>query len=147
MTCEAPCNVIVAKKKKYTSKEAYEKCFGGRGQQGCPLMAIQEIVLKECRGRCIAVWGVVSVGRVQDLPERNTAEDEGAVEAPEGKRSVEVMWLRRGEEGEEGEQMMPEDQRSSVSGMEAVSERRARTRSMALFSARRHSFTLRKLWT
>lgn len=86
-------------------------------------------------------------GRVQDLPERNTAEDEGAVEAPEGKRSVEVMWLRRGEEGEEGEQMMPEDQRSSVSGMEAVSERRARTRSMALFSARRHSFTLRKLWT
>lgn len=39
-----------------------------------------------------------------------------------------------------------EDQRSSVSGIEAVSERRARTRSMALFSARRHSLTLRKLW-
>lgn len=41
--------------------------------------------------------GGVSIGRVQDLPERNTAEDEGSVEAPEGERSVEVMWLRRGE--------------------------------------------------
>lgn len=91
--------------------------------------------------------GGVSIGRVQDLPERNTAEDEGAVEAPEGERSVEVMWLRRGEEGEKGGQMMSEDQRSSVSGMDAVSERRARTRSMALFSARRHSFILRKFWT
>lgn len=46
------------------------------------------------------MWGVVSIGRVQDLPERNTAEDEGAVEAPEGERSVEVMWLRRGKEEE-----------------------------------------------
>lgn len=55
-------------------------------------------------------------------------------------------WGRRGGR-EEGGQMMSEDQRSSVSGMEAVSERRARTRSMALFSARRHSFTLRKVWT
>lgn len=45
--------------------------------------------------------GKVSIGRVQDLPERNTAEDEGAVEAPEGEGSVEVMWLRRGR-GEEG---------------------------------------------
>lgn len=91
--------------------------------------------------------GGVKIGTVQDLPERNTAEDEGAVEATEGEGSVEVMWLRRGEEGEKGGQMMSEDQRSSVSGMEAVSERRARTRSMALFSARRHSFTLRKVWT
>lgn len=38
--------------------------------------------------------GGASSGRVQDLPERNTAEDEGAVEAPEGeRRSVEGMWL------------------------------------------------------
>lgn len=42
----------------------------------------------------------MSTGSVQDLPEGNTAEDEGAEEAPEGK-SVEVMWLRRGKEGEE----------------------------------------------
>lgn len=28
---------------------------------------------------------------LQDLPERNTAEDERDVEAPEGERSVEVM--------------------------------------------------------
>ena len=55
------------------------------------------------------------------------------------------------EKGGNGEEMRAddflEDQRSSVSGMETVSERRARTRSMALFSARRHSFTLRKDWT
>lgn len=61
---------------------------------------------KALQGVCCSVCGVggegiVSTGRVQDLPERNTAEDEGAEEAPEGKRSVEVMWLRRGEEGEE----------------------------------------------
>ena len=54
---------------------------------------------------------------------------------------------KKGGGGEKGGRMTSEDQRSSVSGMEAVSERRARTRSMALFSARRHSFTLRKLWT
>lgn len=73
----------------------------------------------------------------------------GAVGAPQGgKRSVEVKWFGQGARKEKGrERAMPEDQRSSVSGMEAVSERRARTRSMALFSARRHSFTLRKLWT
>lgn len=52
-----------------------------------------------------------------------------------------------GDSTEEGGKTMSEDQRSSVSGIEAVSERRARTRSMALFSARRHSFTLRKVWT
>lgn len=41
---------------------------------------------------------------MQDLPERNSAEDEGAEEAPEGGRSVEVMWLRqRTGEGREGE--------------------------------------------
>jgi len=61
------------------------------------------------------------------------------------------MCLRSEEEeeggGGEGGQMMSEDQRSSVSGMEAVSERRARTRSMALFSTTRHSFTLRKVRT
>lgn len=96
---------------------------------------------------CSVLGREVSVGMMQDLPERDTAEDEGAVEAPQGERSVEVMWLRGEEEGEKRGQMMSEDQRSSVSGMEAVSERRARTRSMALFSARRHSFTLRKLWT
>lgn len=42
---------------------------------------------------------IVSIGRVQDLPERNTAEDEGAEEAPEGEKSVEVMWLRSGGRG------------------------------------------------
>lgn len=86
----------------------------------------------------------VSIKRVQDLPERNTAEVEGAVEAPEGKRSRNYV----AEEGEKRKgEKVSEDQRSSVSGIEAVSERRARTRSMALFSARRHSFTLRKVWT
>lgn len=72
----------------------------------------------------------------------------GLWEHRRGKRSVEVKWFGQGAREEKGrKQAMPEDQRSSVSGMEAVSERRARTRSMALFSARRHSFTLRKLWT
>lgn len=72
----------------------------------------------------------------------------GLWEHRRGKRSVEVKWFGQGAREEKGrEQAMPEDQRSSVSGIEAVSERRARTRSMALFSARRHSFTLRKLWT
>lgn len=88
------------------------------------------------------------MGGLQDLPERNTAEDEGTVEAPEGERSVEIMWLRKGRGGgEEGGRMMSEDQRSSVSGMAAASERRVRARSMALFSARRLSFTLRKVWS
>lgn len=44
--------------------------------------------VKECRRGCNVK------GKVQDLPERNSAEDEGAEEAPEGGRSVEVMWLR-----------------------------------------------------
>lgn len=88
----------------------------------------------------------VSIKRVQDLPERYTVEVEGAAEAPEGKRSGGYV-AEEGERKGEGRQTISEDQRSSVSGMEAVSERRARTRSMALFSARRHSFTLRKAWT
>lgn len=46
------------------------------GVSSYPLMAIKEIGSKECRGRCISVGGV-SIGRVQDLPERNTAEDRG----------------------------------------------------------------------
>lgn len=33
---------------------------------------------------------------VQDLPERNTAEEKGSVEAPGRQRNVEVMWLRKG---------------------------------------------------
>lgn len=56
----------------------------------------------------MCVWGggegweeSVSIKRVQDLPERNTAEVEGAVEAPEGKRSrnyvAEEGEKRRGE--------------------------------------------------
>lgn len=52
-----------------------------------------------------------------------------------------------GREREGKEEMTSEDQRSSVSAMEADSVRRVRTRSTALFSARRRSFTLRKLWT
>lgn len=67
----------------------------------------------------------------------------GAVEAPGGQRSVKGSRRERERKGE----MTSEDQRSSVSGMEADSVRRARTRSMALFSARRRSFTPRKLWT
>lgn len=84
-----------------------------------------------------------ATGKVQDLPDGNTAEGEGAAEAPGGQRSVKGS----GRERERKEQMTSEDQRSSVSGMEADSVRRARTRSMALFSARRRSFTPRKLWT
>lgn len=61
------------------------------------------------------------------------------------RRTEECEGKREGER--EKEEMTSEDQRSSVSGMEADSVRRARTRSMALFSARRRSFTLRKLWT
>ena len=44
--------------------------LGGRGQQGCPLMVVQETGLKECRGRCIV--REVSIGRVQDLPEKHS---------------------------------------------------------------------------
>lgn len=73
---------------------------------------------------------------MQDLPDRSTAEDEGGCG---GKR--------KGGAGRRKEELLSEDQRSSVSGTEADSERRARTRSMALFSARRRSFTLRKLWS
>ena len=42
-------------------------------------MAMKEnsVFEKECRGRCMQCWRCVSIRRVQDLPERNTAEDEG----------------------------------------------------------------------
>lgn len=54
----------------------------------------------------------MSIGGLRDLPERNTVEDEGDVEAPEGERSVVVMWLRKGGGWGGGEgQMMSEDQR------------------------------------
>lgn len=43
-----------------------------------------------------SVWGGGSIGTVQDLPERNTAEEKESVEAPGGQRNVEVMWLRKG---------------------------------------------------
>lgn len=80
---------------------------------------------------------------MQDLPDRNSAEDEGLWRHQEDKG----VW-REAEGGERKEELLSEGQRSSVSGRpEADSERRARTRSMALFSARRHWFTLRKLWT
>lgn len=97
---------------------------------------------RPCRLWCKRVR-LHATGKVQDLPDGNTAEGEGAAEAPGGQRSVKGS----GRERERKEEMTSEDQRSSVSGMEADSVRRARTRSMALFSARRRSFTPRKLWT
>ena len=45
------------------------------------------------------------MGGCRDLPEWNTAEDVGAVEAPEGERSVEVMWLRKGRASGKGGQV------------------------------------------
>lgn len=93
--------------------------------------------------RCRLGGGEWASRTVPDLPERNTAEERGGRGGARGKEE------RGGKAGSTGEwrRRKKKNQRSSVSGTEAVSERRARTRSMALFSARRRSFTLRKLWT
>lgn len=71
----------------------------------------------------------------------------GSCESSRRKEKYKSETVQEGGSREEIRPDDPKDQRSSVSGMEAVSERRVRTRSMALFSARRHSLTLRKAWT
>lgn len=40
---------------------------------------------------------------MQDLPGRDTAEDEGTVEAPGGGRTEEVVWLKKGHRQREKE--------------------------------------------
>lgn len=76
----------------------------GEGVQEWLVMAIKrkwgfEIMLRKMQR---GVRGV-SVETAHNLPERNTAEDEGAGEAPEGKRCEEVTRLRRGGSGKGGE--------------------------------------------
>lgn len=73
MSCEAPCKMNASKN---TLQRRLMRNVLEGGVSSYPLMAIKEIGLKECRGRCISVGGV-SIVRVQDLPERNTAEDRG----------------------------------------------------------------------
>lgn len=97
---------------------------------------------RDSAGKCNAAWGEWASARCRTCLSRTGGC--GGTRTTEECRSY--VSEERDSTGEEG-QMMSEDQRSSVSGMEAVSERRARTRSIALFSARRHSFTLRKVWT
>lgn len=67
------------------------------GAVGLHLMVIKENGLKKREQRKMhCSVGGVSTGMVQDLPERNTAEEKGSVEAPGRQRNVEVMWLRKG---------------------------------------------------
>lgn len=149
MSFEAPCNITVAKN---TLKGGLWEMFWGEGQWVCPLMAVKENGLKECRGRCNALlevgegWGGHRgvAGPAWEEHSRGREGCRGTRRREKCRSYVAEEW---GEEERKWGQMMSEDQRSSVSGMEAVSERRARTRSMALFSARRHSFILRKVWT
>lgn len=84
--------------------------WGGRGWQGCPLTAIKEIGLKEWGGRCIAVWGLGewASGGCRTCLRGKQQRTRGAVEAPEVEGRVEVMWLRKGEEGEKGGQVVSE---------------------------------------
>lgn len=73
---------------RHTSNEADESISSGIKSERLQCDSTKGYWVKGCRGECIAKE------KVQDLPERNSAENEGAEEAPEGRRSVEVMWLR-----------------------------------------------------
>lgn len=63
---------------------------------GLPLMVIKENGLKTCRWRCSELRG-----RCRTCLKGTQQRNEGAVEAPEGKRSVEVKRARQGSEGGE----------------------------------------------
>lgn len=69
---------------------------------GLPLMVIKENGLKACRWRCVADWGGSEHrGWCRTCLKGTRQRNEGAVEAPEGKRSVEVKRARQGSEGGE----------------------------------------------
>lgn len=116
-------------------------------KSGCMKMFLRagEMGVKKSDRR--TVWGEWALKKRRDLPERTTAESkERGCEGDRRNEGVRRVCGRG--KGEKGRKLgWTEDQRSSVSGMEAISERWARTRSMARFSARRHSFTLRKART
>lgn len=69
---------------------------------GLPMMVIKENGVKACRWRCVADWrGSEHRGWCRTCLKGTQQRNEGAVEAPEGKRSVEVKRARQGSEGGE----------------------------------------------
>lgn len=96
---------------------------------GLPLMVIKENGLKTCRWRCSELRG-----RCRTCLKGTQQRNEGAVEAPEGKRSVEVKRARQGSEGGERKKRRCQRIRGPLSPAWKPSQRGGRGHAAWLYS-------------